>query len=145
MLRQLTPSSITRVHMRHLSSVSLTIPGLSADVRHDWTKEEVQNVYDQPLLELVYKAATVHRMHFDPTEVQQCTLLSIKTGGCTEDCKYCSQSSRSKTFVKPEPTKKVGANVWGLDNTSVYISLELLLLLLYYVHHTHILGFTFQN
>uniref|UniRef100_A0AAV1UEF2 biotin synthase n=1 Tax=Peronospora matthiolae TaxID=2874970 RepID=A0AAV1UEF2_9STRA len=111
MLRQLTSSSITRAHRRHLSrassSVSLTIPGLSADVRHDWTKEEVQSVYDQPLLELVYKAATVHRMHFDPTEVQQCTLLSIKTGGCTEDCRYCSQSSRYKTFVKPEPTKKV--------------------------------------
>ncbi|KAE9030420.1 Biotin synthase [Phytophthora rubi] len=92
---------------RFQSSVALTVPGLSADVRHDWTKDEVQAIYDQPLLELVYKAATVHRMHFDPTEVQQCTLLSIKTGGCTEDCKYCSQSSRHKTFVKPEPTKKV--------------------------------------
>jgi biotin synthase len=46
-------------------------------------------------------------MHFDPREVQQCTLLSIKTGGCTEDCKYCSQSVKHKTFVKPEPTKKV--------------------------------------
>lgn len=64
-------------------------------------------MYEQPLLELVYKAATVHRMHFDPREVQQCTLLSIKTGGCTEDCKYCSQSVHHKTFVKPEPTKKV--------------------------------------
>ncbi|KAG6614295.1 Biotin synthase [Phytophthora cinnamomi] len=92
---------------RSQSSVALTVPGLSADVRHDWTKAEVQAIYEQPLLELVYKAATVHRMHFDPTEVQQCTLLSIKTGGCTEDCKYCSQSSRHKTFVKPEPTKKV--------------------------------------
>ncbi|RLN92140.1 hypothetical protein BBJ28_00014912 [Nothophytophthora sp. Chile5] len=79
--------------------------GFSTD--QDWTKDEVQAIFDQPLLELVYKAATVHRMHFDPTEVQQCTLLSIKTGGCTEDCGYCSQSSRHKTFVKPEPTKKV--------------------------------------
>lgn len=60
-----------------------------------------------PLLELVYQAASVHRVHFDPREVQQCTLLSIKTGGCTEDCKYCSQSSRYKTFVKPTPTLKV--------------------------------------
>lgn len=75
----------------------------------NWTYDEVKEVYDQPLLELVYKAATVHRMHFDPSEVQQCTLLSIKTGGCTEDCKYCSQSSHHKTFVKPEPTKKVRA------------------------------------
>ncbi|GMF10043.1 unnamed protein product [Phytophthora lilii] len=112
MFRQLaaTASSAARMGVRRQSSVasvSLTVPGLSAEVRHDWTKEEVQAIYDQPLLELVYKAATVHRMHFDPTEVQQCTLLSIKTGGCTEDCKYCSQSSRHKTFVKPEPTKKV--------------------------------------
>ncbi|KAF4315714.1 hypothetical protein BBO99_00009193 [Phytophthora kernoviae] len=91
----------------HAASVSLTVPGLSDQVRNDWTKDEIQTIYDQPLLELVYKAATVHRMHFDPTEVQQCTLLSIKTGGCTEDCKYCSQSTRHKTFVKPEPTKKV--------------------------------------
>ncbi len=59
------------------------------------------------MLELVYQAATVHRIHFDPREVQQCTLLSIKTGGCTEDCKYCSQSSFYKTFVKPERRKKV--------------------------------------
>lgn len=73
----------------------------------NWTYEEVKEVYEQPLLELVYKAATVHRMHWDPREVQQCTLLSIKTGGCTEDCKYCSQSAHHKTFVKPEPTKKV--------------------------------------
>jgi biotin synthase len=111
MFRKLAVSSAlaTRAGVRHQSvaSVSLTVPGLSSEVRHDWTKEEVQAIFEQPLLELVYKAATVHRMHFDPTEVQQCTLLSIKTGGCTEDCKYCSQSSRHKTFVKPEPTKKV--------------------------------------
>ncbi|RHY26046.1 hypothetical protein DYB32_007908, partial [Aphanomyces invadans] len=66
-----------------------------------------KRIYEQPLLELVYQAATVHRIHFDPREVQQCTLLSIKTGGCTEDCKYCSQSVKHKTFVKPEPRKKV--------------------------------------
>ncbi|RQM29780.1 hypothetical protein B5M09_009182 [Aphanomyces astaci] len=73
----------------------------------DWSREEVKRIYEQPLLELVYQAATVHRIHFDPREVQQCTLLSIKTGGCTEDCKYCSQSVKHKTFVKPEPRKKV--------------------------------------
>merc|ERR1711988_275000 len=54
-----------------------------------------------------YQAATVHRMYFNPLEVQQCTLLSIKTGGCTEDCKYCAQSVRYKTFVKPTPQMKV--------------------------------------
>jgi biotin synthase len=55
----------------------------------------------------MYRAATVHRMYWNPSEVQQCTLLSIKTGGCTEDCSYCSQSVRHSTFVKPTPTLKV--------------------------------------
>lgn len=73
----------------------------------DWTKEEIKEVYDMPMLELLYRASSVHRMFFDPTEVQQCTLLSIKTGGCTEDCGYCSQSVRHKTFVKPTPQMKV--------------------------------------
>lgn len=65
-----------------------------------------------PMLELLYRASTVHRMFFDPTEVQQCTLLSIKTGGCTEDCGYCSQSVRHKTFVKPTPQMKVMHTIW---------------------------------
>lgn len=64
-----------------------------------------------PMLELLYRASSVHRMFFDPTEVQQCTLLSIKTGGCTEDCGYCSQSVRHKTFVKPTPQMKVNTLV----------------------------------
>lgn len=76
-------------------------------ILQDWTKEEIQEVYDMPMLELLYRASSVHRMFFDPTEVQQCTLLSIKTGGCTEDCGYCSQSVRHKTFVKPTPQMKV--------------------------------------
>ncbi|GBF97251.1 biotin synthase [Raphidocelis subcapitata] len=62
-------------------------------VRNDWTREEVTEVYSTPLLDLVYKAATVHRMYSDPAMVQRCTLLSIKTGGCPENCSYCSQSS----------------------------------------------------
>jgi biotin synthase len=73
----------------------------------DWTKEEISAIYNKPLIELMYQAATVHRLFWDPREVQQCTLLSIKTGGCTEDCKYCSQSVRYKTFVKPTPQMKV--------------------------------------
>ena len=81
--------------------------GVTATVRHDWTKEEIAKIYDLPFYELVYQASTVHRMYWDPAEVQQCTLLSIKTGGCTEDCSYCSQSTRHKTFVKPTPTMKV--------------------------------------
>jgi len=81
--------------------------GVTASVRYDWTKDEISQIYNLPFGELVYRAATVHRMYWNPHEVQQCTLLSIKTGGCTEDCSYCSQSTRHKTFVKPTPTLKV--------------------------------------
>jgi biotin synthase len=81
--------------------------GIVASVRHDWTREEIAAIYSLPFHDLMYRASTVHRMYWDPSEVQQCTLLSIKTGGCTEDCKYCSQSTRYKTFVKPTPTLKV--------------------------------------
>lgn len=84
-----------------------SMAGVTASVRHDWTKEEIAEIYSLPFHELMYRAATVHRMYWDPSEVQQCTLLSIKTGGCTEDCSYCSQSTRHKTFVKPTPTMKV--------------------------------------
>ena len=70
-------------------------------VRSDWTRAEVQAVYDQPLLELIRDAGACHRAHWDSRDVQQCTLLSIKTGGCTEDCGCCSQSVRHKTHVKP--------------------------------------------
>jgi biotin synthase len=86
---------------------SRSLQGISASVRHDWTKQEIADIYMLPFYELMYRAATVHRMYWDPSEVQQCTLLSIKTGGCTEDCSYCSQSVRYKTFVKPTPTMKV--------------------------------------
>lgn len=71
-------------------------------VRTNWTREEIRDVYNHPLLDLVYHGASAHRIYFNPREVQQCTLLSIKTGGCPEDCKYCSQSSRYKTSVKAE-------------------------------------------
>ncbi|KAG7353869.1 biotin synthase [Nitzschia inconspicua] len=81
--------------------------GVTATVRHDWTKQEIADIYSLPFHDLMYRASTVHRMYWDPSEVQQCTLLSIKTGGCTEDCSYCSQSTRHKTFVKPTPTMKV--------------------------------------
>jgi len=81
--------------------------GIEASVRNNWTKQEIADIYTLPFHELMYRASTVHRMYWDPSEVQQCTLLSIKTGGCTEDCSYCSQSTRHKTFVKPTPTMKV--------------------------------------
>jgi len=84
-----------------------SLGGITASVRHNWTKSEIASIYTLPFHELMYRASTVHRMYWDPAEVQQCTLLSIKTGGCTEDCSYCSQSTRHKTFVKPTPTMKV--------------------------------------
>lgn len=68
-------------------------------IRNDWTKAEIAKIYNQPLLELVYQAASVHRMFHNSSEVQICTLLSVKTGGCSEDCKYCPQSAHYKTEV----------------------------------------------
>ncbi|WP_421889282.1 biotin synthase BioB [Marinoscillum sp.] len=70
------------------------------EIRNDWTKEEIKAIFDKPVLELIYEAATVHRQHSDPSEVQVCTLLSIKTGGCPEDCAYCPQAARYHTDVK---------------------------------------------
>lgn len=81
--------------------------GITGVVRNDWTKDEIAAIYSLPFVDLMYQASTIHRMYWDASEVQQCTLLSIKTGGCTEDCSYCSQSTRHKTFVKPTPTMKV--------------------------------------
>lgn len=68
-------------------------------LRNDWTIEEIHDIYNQPVLELVYRAARVHREHNDTGEVQVCTLLSIKTGGCSEDCAYCPQAARYNTGV----------------------------------------------
>lgn len=69
-------------------------------MKNDWTKEEIREIYDLPFFELVYRAATVHRQHNNPQEVQVCTLLSVKTGGCPEDCSYCPQAARYHTDVK---------------------------------------------
>ncbi len=69
-------------------------------MRNDWTREEISEIYNSPLMDLIYRGATVHREHHDPTEVQVCTLLSIKTGGCPEDCAYCPQAARYQTDVK---------------------------------------------
>jgi len=67
--------------------------------RHDWTAEEVAAIYNKPILDLIYEAATVHRTLHQANEVQVCTLLSIKTGGCPEDCAYCPQAARYHTEV----------------------------------------------
>jgi biotin synthase len=83
-------------------------PGL-APPRHDWTREEVRSFFDLPFPELMFRAAQTHRQYFDPTEVQISTLLSIKTGGCPEDCAYCPQSSQYDTGVKAEKLMAVEA------------------------------------
>lgn len=75
-------------------------------LRNDWTIEEVNDIYNQPLLELVHRAATVHRRYNDTGEVQVCTLLSIKTGGCSEDCAYCPQAARYNTGVNVQALMK---------------------------------------
>ncbi len=77
--------------------------------RHDWTREEVRALFALPFTELVFRAAQVHRAHFDPAEVQVSTLLSIKTGGCPEDCGYCPQSAKFDTGVKAEKLMEVEA------------------------------------
>ena len=69
-------------------------------IRNNWTIEEIQEIYELPLLELVYQAATVHRSYNNTAEVQVCTLLSVKTGGCSEDCTYCPQAARYHTDIK---------------------------------------------
>lgn len=68
-------------------------------IRNNWSLDEIHEIYNTPLLELVFRAASVHKKYNDTAEVQVCTLLSIKTGGCTEDCAYCPQAARYNTGV----------------------------------------------
>jgi len=75
---------------------------MTSVIRHDWTFEEVRSLYDLPFNDLVFQAQSVHRQHFDPNAVQVSTLLSIKTGACPEDCKYCSQSGHYNTELEKE-------------------------------------------
>jgi biotin synthase len=80
-------------------------------VRHDWTRAEVRALFELPFPELIFRAQRIHRQHFDPTEVQISTLISIKTGGCPEDCAYCPQSVHYQTSVKAEKLMRVDAVV----------------------------------
>ncbi|MDJ0620541.1 MAG: biotin synthase BioB [Calothrix sp. MO_192.B10] len=75
---------------------------MSVGIRYDWQIEEIQAIYNLPLLELVYQAASTHRQYHNPQQIQVCKLISIKTGACPEDCSYCAQSSRYNTEVKPQ-------------------------------------------
>lgn len=80
-------------------------------IRNDWTREEIAEIYNSPLLDLSYRAQKVHREHFVPGQVQKCTLLSIKTGGCPENCSYCPQSALYATDVEAERLMSVEAVV----------------------------------
>src|SRR6058998_2724027 len=75
-------------------------------IRNNWTLDEIHEIYNTPLLELIFRAASVHREYNITAEVQVCTLLSIKTGGCTEDCAYCPQAARYNTGVQVQALMK---------------------------------------
>ena len=82
--------------------VMTTTPALSSEAtpRTDWTRAEIAALFDLPFTELLFRAAEVHRAHHAADQVQLSTLLSIKTGGCPEDCGYCSQSTHADTGLK---------------------------------------------
>ena len=95
-----------------LASFAQPMPSNAAPlgrIRHDWTRVEVRALFDLPFPELMFQAQRIHREHFDPREVQISTLLSIKTGGCPEDCAYCPQSARYDTGVDAEKLMSVEA------------------------------------
>jgi biotin synthase len=80
--------------------MSVTPPTVPSPLRHNWTRPQIEAVYSQPFPNLLFQAATLHRQFFDPTQVQRSTLLSIKTGGCPENCSYCPQSAHYDTGVE---------------------------------------------
>ena len=75
--------------------------------RHDWTRDEAKAIYDAPFMDLLFRAQTVQRQTFDPNKIQMSRLLSIKTGGCAEDCGYCSQSAHHGTGLKASKLMEV--------------------------------------
>jgi biotin synthase len=82
--------------------MSLSANSPTPDCRTDWSVDEVRDLFEMPFNDLLFRAQSTHRQFFDPSEVQISTLLSIKTGGCPEDCAYCPQSVRYETAVEPE-------------------------------------------
>jgi biotin synthase len=92
-----------------LTAEATPLSQAAAELRHDWTRAEIRDLFELPFPDLMFRAQTVHRAHFDPAEVQISTLLSIKTGGCPEDCAYCPQSARYDTGVNAEKLMTLGA------------------------------------
>ncbi|WOJ92655.1 biotin synthase BioB [Congregibacter variabilis] len=103
-------SSVSSSYSSELSEASADVAvdqsGFAA-LRHDWLREEVASLFALPFSDLIYRAQSVHRDHFDPNEVQVSTLLSIKTGACPEDCAYCPQSTRFDTGLSVEALMEV--------------------------------------
>jgi biotin synthase len=98
-------SSIEKSFTQNMALAENLMPAPSRPhgaVRHDWTREDVRALFELPFPDLMFRAQTLHRAFFDPREVQISTLLSIKTGGCPEDCGYCSQSAHHKSGLKAE-------------------------------------------
>jgi biotin synthase len=93
-----------------------TAPAAEAGVRHDWTVSEIEAVYEQALPDLIFEAQLAHRSHHRRNEVQGCILLSIKTGGCPEDCAYCPQSAHYKTGVDRQGLLSVEATLAAAQN-----------------------------
>ena len=77
------------------------------DIRHDWSSEEIKEILDLPLMDLLWRAQIVHRFYNPGYKVQLASLLSVKTGGCSEDCAYCPQSVHNETTVQPNPVIEV--------------------------------------
>jgi len=98
--------SVTSIDSFSAAPAAFYQPGT---VRHDWTREEIRALFALPFPELLFQAQTVHRINFDPLQVQISTLLSIKTGGCPEDCAYCPQSSAYETELKASKLMDVEA------------------------------------
>jgi len=87
------------------SSASNMVPTKERETRHDWSRTEINALFDMPFMDLVFEAQRVHRLYHDPNKVQLSQLISIKTGGCAEDCGYCSQSAKHKNGTGLDATK----------------------------------------
>ena len=86
------------------------------NLKHDWTTEEIEAIYNLPFPELIFEAQTAHRKFHKTDEIQGCQLLSIKTGGCPEDCAYCPQSAHYKTDVEREQLLSVEKTLEAAEN-----------------------------
>ncbi|HEY6917397.1 MAG TPA: biotin synthase BioB [Allosphingosinicella sp.] len=104
-----SPSPFASSDVEKRSDAVLDVARTERGVRLDWTREEIAALFDRPFLDLLYEAQSVHRAYHPANEVQLSTLLSIKTGGCPEDCGYCSQSASAKSGLKAEKLMDVRA------------------------------------